>query len=300
MLVISMAFWGGTWIAGRILGQTLSPWSSAFLRFVLASAALAALCLRTRGKKGFRMQRRHILPLIMLGITGILAYSTLFFNGLRTIGASRAAMIVGCTPVCIALTSTLIARERFTLLTASGILLSLTGVSVVISNGNPASLLTGDIQTGDLMILGCVVCWTAYTLIGKPLMKQLPPLTVTMWACILGAAMLFPFAVVFGLWEDILEARQVDWLALIYLGLLATALAYYWYYRAVNTIGATRSAIFINLVPLFALLLGVILLNEKLHISLLIGGAMVIAGVCLTVYSKSRHGRSEAPIAADY
>jgi drug/metabolite transporter (DMT)-like permease len=217
-----------------------------------------------------------------LGGTGVFAYSYFFFTGLQTTSAGRAALIVACIPVCIAVVSALFYKEKFGPVRILGALTSLIGVSVVIADGNPLALFAGGISRGDYMILGCVVSWTAYTLGGRSVMKTLPPLASVAWSSFIGTLMLLPAALSEGLIADVLRARPVDWVCVVFLGFLATALAYFWYYRAVSIIGASRAGIFINMVPVFAVIMGFVILNEPIHLSLALGGLMVISGVYLT------------------
>ena len=132
------------------------------------------------------------------------------------------------------------------------------------------------------MILGCVVSWTAYSLGGRAVMKTLPALTTVAWSSIFGTLMLLPAALAGGLFEDIARARTLDWACIVYLGVFATSLAYFWYYQAISVIGASRSGIFINTVPVFAVGMGFLILGEPVHLSLLTGGLMVVTGVYLT------------------
>jgi drug/metabolite transporter (DMT)-like permease len=281
LLITSMALWGGTWVAGRVLAQSIHPMSAAFLRFVLASAMLAAMCCRAEGRMPL-LRRDQILPVLFLGATGVFVYSYFFFTGLQTIPAGRAALIVACIPVCISILSAVLYGEAFGPVRVTGALLSLVGVSVVIADGNPLGLLSGGVSRGDFMILGCVASWTAYSLGGRAAMKSLSPLTAVTWSCLFGTLMLLGPAVAGGLVEDLARARAVDWACLAFLGILATGLAYYWYYQAISVIGASRAGIFINTVPVFAVIMGALILGEPIHLSLLVGGAMVVTGVYLT------------------
>ncbi|EGB15150.1 protein of unknown function DUF6 transmembrane [Pseudodesulfovibrio mercurii] len=281
LLVVSMMLWGGTWVAGRVLAQSVHPMTAALLRFGLASIILLYMCRRAEGRWP-RLRRDQILPVTFLGATGVFAYSYFFFTGLQSIPAGRAALIVACTPVCIALISALFCGERFGPLRILGALVSLVGVSVVIADGNPLALLSGGVSRGDFMILGCVASWTAYTMGGRAVMKRLPPLSSVAWSSFTGTLMLLPAALAQGLIADLGRVRPVDWGCVVFLGFLATALAYYWYYRAISVIGASRAGIFINMVPAFAVLTGFLVLGEPVHLSLGVGGAMVITGVYLT------------------
>lgn len=281
LLIISMALWGGTWVAGRILAQSINPMTAAFLRFAVATAVLMFMCRCSDGAIP-RLKRQHILPVAFLGATGVFTYSYFFFTGLQTTSAGRAALIVACIPVCISVLSAVLYKEKFGPIRIIGAITSLAGVSVVIADGNPLVLLSGGVSRGDFMILGCVASWTAYSLGGRSVMKKVSPLTAVTWSSLFGTLMLFPAALNDGLFADIMRARPIDWASVFYLGALATALAYFWYYQAISIIGASRAGIFINTVPVFAVIMGFFILGEPIHLTLVTGGVMVVTGVYLT------------------
>lgn len=279
MLVVTMALWGGTWPVGRVVSSAVNPWTAALLRFAMAGGALMLICILQGGLRMLRVRTALLPRLFLLGASGIFGYSFLFFTGLQTTDASRAGLVVGGTPACIALTAALIARRWPSPLAMAGILISLIGVSIVISNGNPLILLRGDIRIGDLMILGCVFCWTAYTLLARRVMLEIPPLVAVTWSCLMGAALIFPFAIHAGFLREIQHIDSTLWTGLFYLGVPATSLAYCGYYHAIRRIGSVASGIFINLVPLFALLFGWLFLDERLQTGEILGGLLVISGV---------------------
>lgn len=280
-LVATMFFWGGTWVAGRALAQTMEPLPAAFLRFLAATVFLVYVFRRERGHFP-RMGKKQILPVALLGLTGVFLYNISFFNGLKTTSAGRAALIVACIPVCISACSAILFKEKFGPVRIAGTILSLAGVSMVIADGNPLRLLETSVRPGDLFILGCVASWAAYSLIGKQVMKDMDPLSAVTWSCIFGTAMLFVPAAFSGLFAQAAHAGALDWFCVFYLGVPSTGMAFLWYYDGIRAIGAPRAGIFINLVPVFAVVMGFLLLSEPIHFSLLTGGAMVICGVWLT------------------
>jgi drug/metabolite transporter (DMT)-like permease len=296
MLVATMALWGGTWPVGRVVSASVEPWNAAFLRFAMAGIALVALCVWSRGPGSLRLRAALFPRLLLLGATGIFGYSFLFFSGLKTTEAGRAGLIVGFIPACIALCSAAIERKRPSRAAMTGILISLAGVWIVISQGDPLALMRGGVRPGDLMILGCVFCWTAYTLLARPVMNELPPLVAVTWSCLLGTALILPFALAGGLLEKIRAIDAAAWAGIIYLGVPATSLAYFAYYHAIRRIGGVASGVFINLVPLFALLSGWLFLGEILHPGEWLGGALVISGVTLAMRAR-RH--ESGPACAD-
>ncbi|MFH0784091.1 MAG: DMT family transporter [Pseudomonadota bacterium] len=284
-LIITMFLWGGTFIAGRLLAGAVEPASAAFLRFLIASVAMVAVTRRLEGK--LRVPRVKLwLPLLSLGMTGVFAYNVLFFYGLRHISAGRASLIVAGTPLVITLLAALFLRERLTFLKITGVLVSLAGAAMVISNGHPGSLLTGGFGRGEQALVGCVLSWSAYSLIGRSVLRSLPPLTAVCYSSIIGTVLLAFPAAREGLFFSHLSAITLHaWASLSYLGLCGTALGFSLYYMGIKKIGASRAGIFINLVPVFALLLSWYILGETIRPAVLAGGLMVLAGVTLSNYS---------------
>ncbi len=279
-LTATMFFWGGTWVSARMLAQHMGPFSAAFLRFFCASAALLVLACRVEGRLP-RPPKGHWPGVLLLGASGIFFYNIFFFSGLKTVSAGRAALIVAAIPAAMALISRLVFKERLGPLRMLGVVLSFLGVAVVLSHGDPLALLSQGLSSGDIFILGCVAAWTTYSMAGPRVMRNLSPLSAVTWSCLAGTAMLLPPALAAGLAGDLARAGLEDWANILYLGLLGTALSFTWYYRGIKALGATRAGVFINLVPVFAIALGSLILAEPVGLSLLAGGAMVLIGVRL-------------------
>ncbi len=279
-LTACMALWGGTWVSGRMIAQVMQPFSAAFLRFLFATAFLYLASCRAEGRWP-QFPRAQWKGVLFLAVSGVLLYNYFFFSGLAHIQAGRAAMIVACVPSTVALYSALVLRARTTALKSFGIALSLFGVAVILSDGDPQKLLRNGIGLGDVFILGCVAAWAAYTMGGGRVMRQITALSAVTWSCAVGTLLLLGPALADGLAEATLSAGPVVWSNLAYLGVAATGLAYTWYYDGIQALGAPRASIFINLVPVFATLLSAVILGESVGLALAVGGAMVLAGVVL-------------------
>lgn len=193
-LVLTMAIWGGTFIAGRIVARTISPFTASFYRFAVASIVLL-IVVYCQPSKLPRLKSKQIPLIVLLGLSGVLAYNAFFFLGLQTIPASRAGLIIALNPVAIALGSKFIFGERLTLLKIIGIGISLLGVALIITEGDLTTLLLGGVGRGELFILGCVGSWAIYSLAGKQIMKQISPLVATTYAVLVGTIALLPFAI---------------------------------------------------------------------------------------------------------
>jgi drug/metabolite transporter (DMT)-like permease len=280
-LTLTAVLWGGTFIAGRILAEDVAPFSAAFLRFVLASIILFALLLKGEGQLP-HVTAKQIISLILLGMSGIFAYNFFFLKGLKLIHANRASLIVANNPVFIALFARLLFKEPLSFLKVLGILLSISGAFVVISRGSLEVFSSGHLGWGDLYIFGCVASWVTYSLIGKMVMSGLSPLSSVTYSSAIGCAALFLPACLEGIFLKVTHYPLTAWLCVFYLGFFGTVLGFVWYYQGIQAIGPTRAGQFINFVPVSAVLLAHVILDEPISVSLCFGGILVVLGVYLT------------------
>ena len=273
-------FWGGTFVAGRYLSGNAHPVSAAFFRFAIASVFLLLALLKVEGKLP-KLDLRQALAVTGLGLTGIFAYNLFFFNGLTLIGAGRAALIIALNPVSITLCSALIYREALPLSRIVGIPLSVVGALVVITKGHPTLILSGGVGRGELLIFGCVLSWTLYSIIGKTAMRGLSPLAAVCWSSLAGTFLLLFPALYYGSLPESFGFSWLTWLSIGYLGLFGTVIGFLWYFEGIQKIGPSRAAVFINFVPVNGVLLATLLLGEALDLSLLGGGLLVVCGAYL-------------------
>ncbi len=287
-LIAAMAMWGGTWIAGRVIAQELSaPLAVAALRFVLSGLAVGGFMLLSEGRLPVPQSSRDWGLIWALGFFGIFLYGLCFFFGLQRIPAGRGALVVALNPAVIVITAWLIGKERMTPRKAVGSLIALAGCLTVIGNGDPLALFQGTVGLGEWLIVGCVLSWTAYTFFGWQATGRFSPLATTFYASLSGAILLGLAALLQGDIDPAAWSWRV-WSGMGFLAIFGTAIAYTWFTDAVHRLGAGHASIFINLVPVFAVLQAALLLGERLGLAVLAGGTLVIAGVWLTSYQKGK------------
>jgi len=280
-LLLTALFWGGTFVAGRLVAQNVGPYSIAFLRFTIASILLLLLTWRIEGKLP-RLKKPQIIPVILLGITGIFIYNVMFFKGLKIIEAGRASLIIATCPIFITICSAIFLKEKISLVKGLGIIISVCGAVIVISKGNISRIFEGGLGLGEFYIFCCVLSWVAYSLIGKAVMKKLSPLASVSYSSVVGAAALAVPAFFEGLVRNIASQSGVDWLCISYLSVFGTVIGFVWYYQGVARIGPMKAGLFINFVPISAILCAFFILRESITISLAAGAVLVISGVYLT------------------
>ena len=264
--------WAGSFIAVKIGVKELSPVQIAFLRFAVASPfMLIALLLK---KKKVRMPLREFPALIVLALTGVTLLYLFQFTGIKYTTASSSAVLINTNVIFIAILSSLFLREKISLMKGGGIMLGFLGVALIMG-GAPFQ---GISMKGNLMIILSAICWAVYSVVGKKLLEKYDALTITTYVFIIGTLMFIPFM------EDGIPAgiSLTGWAVILYLALLCSVFAYIAWYDALADAEASKVAIFLNLIPLFAMLLSYLILKEKMGMSLLAGAFLIITGIYLT------------------
>lgn len=284
-LVGMAALWGGSWPAGRVLAQELPALAGASWRFGIAFVLLLAWLRASGGMARLRaLSRRQWLGLAAAGAVGVFGYAVFFMLGLAQVAAGRAALVVTSNPVLTMLVAAWWFGERLNWKIGAGMALAALGAAVVITHGAPWRLFTGSVGFGELLLLGCVVCWVAYTLMGRRLLAGIDALSTTTITAGFGLLMLLVSTLLFegpGALAAPLHASPQAWVALAFLAAGATVLAYAWYFEGVAALGAGAASGYICLVPVFGVLFAALFLGERVDASILLGGALAVGGMAV-------------------
>lgn len=287
-LIFTTFFWGGTFVAAKWAVQEAPPFHAASYRFAIATFTLFSLVAwQTWGRDGngkFPVPRgsKEWLRLFLLGLTGIFLYNAIFFTGLKWTTAANGSLIVAINPMVTALLSALWLKETIRPIQGVGFALSFLGVITVISKGSWEALQQLSFNPGDLLLLGAPLSWAIYSILGKKVLGSFSPLVATAYAALFGALLLIPAAGlerVYGLGGA--DFSWIGWLAILQLALLGTVMGFVWWYEGVKVIGAGRTSVFVNLVPVFGTLLAALFLGESILWPQMLGGMMVVGGVYL-------------------
>jgi drug/metabolite transporter (DMT)-like permease len=295
-LVGVAALWGGTFIAGRIAAPQVPHFTLAALRFWVAAALLLPLVMVV--ERGLpRLRPRDWLFTALLALTGLVAYNLFFLGALERIPASRTALVVALNPVMTAVAMALVFGERLAPHRWLGILLALTGVCLVLARGDLA-LLFQRVGVGEFLMLGGAICWAFYTVVGRFALggEGAPsPLAMTAVTTLWGALMLsLGVPAEWSQWR-LAQVGWDAWAGIAFLGAGGTALAFVWYAQGLRTLGAARTSVFNNLVPVFGVVFGALLLGEQILPSMVIGGLVALAGVSLTNWTRPPRARTDPP-----
>jgi drug/metabolite transporter (DMT)-like permease len=278
-LVLMALFWSGVFPAVNIVLKSMGLFTSVFLRFWFAALILLVM-LRLRTARLPRPSPRETVLVVGLALLGITIYNVLFTAGLSLVEASRAALIVPTNPAFTALFAAIFLKERLGLVRSAGIGLCVLGALWVLARGDPASVLRMELGLGEVLLVLCILMWSAYTLLGRVALSALPALALTAYVMAAGA-----IGLALPAWLEQGSLARVTWqgwAALGYLIVFGTVLPFLWFYEGVKALGAARAAQFINLVPPLAVAESVLILGEPMTPALYVGAGLVVAGLYLT------------------
>lgn len=283
-LTISALLWGGSFVAARIALQEISPIALATLRFALASLFFLLLLAFL---PHYRVDADRIPRLSLLGLLAITFYFLFQYNGVSRTAASLSSIVVSLSPLAVVALSALFLRERLNRQQITGIVIATLGEALVVVRGSVEVSNDNEYWLGILFLLLNVLAWGLYNIVGKRTLNDQHPLSVTAYITILGTLGLLPLAIVDGGMLNLGRLSLRTWLAIAYLVVMCTIVAYLAYNYALQVVPASQAGIFLYLNPVAAVTLAWPILGETLTFATAGGGIMVIAGV----YLSSRYSR---------
>lgn len=279
LLVLVTAMWGSYFPLTKVALREIPPLTFVAFRFALAAPFLWVMLLRDR--RTVRPGRGDLLPFLFLALSGYVLGTALTYVGIDRTTAINASLIQAAAPVMVTVLSVIFLKEVLRPTNWAGVLLSVLGVLLIVSGGDPVRLLRGSFHSGDLILIVSQVGWSGYTIYGRTILRRYSPAVATTYAYSVAALILVPVSVLEAPLRPLLDASAQTWAIVLFQALLG-GLAHVWYYAGIRAVGASRSVVFMNLSPVVGVVLATLLLGEALRASHLAGGAVVLLGVFLT------------------
>jgi drug/metabolite transporter (DMT)-like permease len=276
----AVVLWGISFVATRAALSEIPPVTLVFTRFALGTALLLAL-LALRGR--LSPPPRDTWPaLLSMGFLGVFLHQMLQAHGLELTTAVHAGWLIGLIPIWSALLAAIVLRERLGLVKVAGLLLGFAGALLVITRGQfSGGALALPATRGDLLILASTVNWAVYSIVGRGTLARLGSARATAFAMLAGWLLIVPIFLLQAGWTDWARLSAGGWAAVAFLGIGCSGLGYLLWYSALERLETARVAAFLYLEPPVTLATAVVLLNEPVQATTVLGGLIVLAGVFL-------------------
>jgi len=279
LLFLPPFFWSTNFIIGKALVGQVPPWTLNTGRFGVSALVLIPMLLYREGWPG--LPKKLLLPLVLMSLTGVSAFNSVLYTGLRYTTAINATLVNSTTPVTTAFLAWLIIGEKMTRRRILAILLSFAGVGWIVSRGSWEALYLLSFNPGDIIVFFATALWGFYSVMAKRMMRELSPFVLTAVTTGIGALFLLPISFLELLWSPADLTRSEVILAFLYLGIFPSFVAFLIWNRSILIFGPSRATLVYNTLPFFAVILSVIFLGEVLMTYQVIGGVIAIVGVIL-------------------
>lgn len=289
-LILANLFWAGNYVIGSYVVEELSPLQMTFLRWFIALFLLFPIA-QWIERPNWKSVWKEWKALSLAGLLGIVGFNFLLYEALQYTTSMNASLISSMNPVIIVLFSSLLLKERIPLRSGIGLLISLVGVLLVLTQGKLHQIFHIEFNKGDLFVLLALLVWTFYSILGKNL-KSIPPISATAVSVVLGLLMMLPFVMVSGIPYP-LSSQNI--IGLLYFGIFPSVASFIFWNVALRHTDASRAGIYINFIPVFTAVIN-LALGKKINFIQVVGGILVFIGVYLT--SKKRNKKNEVSLAA--
>jgi drug/metabolite transporter (DMT)-like permease len=279
-LTFAAVAWGISFIATKVAVADAPPPVVVWLRFTIGLVILFVFIL----SRGLLKQPtfKDGAYFALLGFIGISLHQWLQSTGLVTSQASTTSWIVSTAPIFIALLAWIFLREKIGLIAIAGIGLATLGVLLVVSRGNFSGMFTGNFGSpGDLLVLLSAPNWAVFSVLSRSALKKFPALFVLFYVMLFGWMFSSIHFISIQGWTFFHQISHAGWLAIGFLGIGCTALAYIFWYDGLQAISASQAGVFLYIEPLVSLVAAALILGETITIPALIGGSLILLGVWL-------------------
>lgn len=297
LLYVTVAGWGITFVANHELLETLDPFQIVTLRFVGVATAFAVFFLVVPSKRP-RLTRGQWGTLALGGLLAVPGAQVLAVAGQRFLPPAMTGLVVTSSPAIAAVLAYRFLHERLTARQVVGIVVALGGVAVVIlfASGTGTDL-TIDNPWGAALVVLSQVCWASYTVLGRSLAVRHDPFTMVATVFLLGSLFLVPFLP--HALDGVSQVSTSQWWWLLHLVVGGTLVPHVAWFVALRHLSANDTAVSMYLVPLYATLFSVLILDEQLTAIGLVGGAAILAGVGLAQRRTRDMAAQHQSVAAD-
>jgi drug/metabolite transporter (DMT)-like permease len=279
LMTFTTAFWGMSFIAGKIALREFPPITLTFFRFLFATALILPILWSTEEK---RVPRREDLPMLFgLGFLGVSGYYTFQFTALIYTSASNCATINALIPLTSSVLVMFLTKERLNARKVALIFLALAGVLLTATGGDIEVLTSLTFNMGDMVMMLAMFCFALYGIFSGRMTAKYSPVLVTAYVFLFGLIQITPLMLMDGVIGEVLTYSWEAWTAIVFMSIFSSVLGYIFQQRAIHRLGINRTVLFFNLVPLFAILFSFLILGDPVTTVNIVSAGIIITAVVL-------------------
>ncbi len=292
LIVLSTLMWGGNAVASKLAVGHVSPLTVVFLRWVLVSAMMWALYGRVV-REHWPSLRPRLGFLVFTALIGFTAFNTLMYFAAHSTTAVNIGILQGSMPIFVLAGARLFYGTPVTPLQMLGVAVALIGVVAVATHGQPAVLLSLGLNPGDALMLIACLSYAGYT-VALQKRPAMPGAAFFTLLSVIAMVSTIPLIVVDVAAGSFFWPTPTGWLVTLFIAIFPSCLSQLCYLRGVDLIGPGRAGVFVNLVPIWASILGVLVLGETFALYHAVGLGLVLAGIAMTQRQATNEIRAAA------
>ncbi len=285
LMIIATLFFSGAFIAGKFSVAEFPVYSLTFFRFLIAAVVLFFI-LRIKGVD-LTLEKKDIPRVVLLSLLGMVGYHVFFFTALKHTSSVNTSLIAAMNPIVTTIMASIFLKEKFPRKAIGGILISFTGVALIVTNGSLEVIKNMSFNIGDIYMLMAILSFSIYFIVLKGIVGRVDPMKLTFYVFFFCVVMLVPMVIYENPVEYLPRTTSKGWGSLIYMSIFASVVAYLIQQISVKRIGPAKTSLYVNLVPLFSMVMAYFILGEVITLPKVFAGAMIISGVLITLKSKS-------------
>ena len=285
-LVLCTLFWAGNFIVGKVASLfEIPPFSLNFYRWLIAFIILFPFTY-TKITENFHEIKKKIIPLSIMGFTSITIFNSVVYYSLNFTQVLNGVLMISTIPVLIIFFSSCFTNEKIKINQILGVITSLMGVFIIITKFQLNTLLSLNLNKGDLWILVAMISWATYSIMVKEKKINLDPLALLQTLIFIGLIFLIPFYLYELHNAQFLKLNIPVLLTVGYVVIFAGIGAYIFWIGAIKIIGPSRSGVFLHLMPVFSSLMAIFLLGERLANFHIFGALFILIGIIVSTKFK--------------
>jgi len=280
LLLLMILIWGSNFSIVKVALLDFPEIAFNAMRLLVATTVYVVVIMGTPARSRLRaLTRRDWLELLFLGSVGTFLYQFCFVSAVKRTSVGNGSLIIGMSPIVIALLSAVVGHERIRPVRWLGIVVAMFGLYLVVGHGVD---LTGQTWRGDLLMMGGVVCWSIYSVASQGILKRHSPLLVIALTFSIGATLYVLAMVPFLIDVEWRAISGFSWLMMLTSALLALNLSYWIWYTGLQRLGGSRTSVYSYLTPVVAMAVAAVWLNEPISANQIAGAGAIFAGLLIT------------------